>query len=327
LGAKWEDGEVMLDCIVVDAGARYGLHPTWADLRGIAEFHLFEMDEEEAARLKKKYQAEDRITIYPIALYSSDTTLTFRVSEHQALNSVFHSNEKLLQSNEYMLRDFTVTAERKTQARALDSLFSDREIHFLKLDVEGAELELLKGAKRLLQTSVLGVRSEVLFAPVYQDAPLFGDLHRVMLDNGFELLNFDYTGAGNKAARFTMPDRYGKLLSSDAVWVVGYDRLFAAERERLVRDIIRLAIFMMMNGATDLAIDLLLRAVTRESISFDAHRDDPLFVVLHRKALLLFKSLLNLPMLQEGDVTDAYKAIFARDFPLMNQFYQSDLFG
>jgi len=317
----------MLDCVVVDAGARYGLHPSWADLRGIAEFHLFEMDEEEAARLKRKYERDDRITIYPLALYSSDSTLTFRVSEHQALNSVFHSNDKLLQSNEYMLRDFAVTAERTTQARALDSLFADREIHFLKLDVEGAEFELLKGAKNQLRTSVLGVRSEVLFAPVYQDAPLFGDLHRVMLDSGFELLNFDYTGAGNKAARFTLPGRYGKLLSSDAVWVVGNDRLFAATGDRLVRDILRLAIFMLMNGATDLAIDLLLRAVKREAISFEPYRDDPLFVALHRKALLLFKSLLSLPMLQEGDVTDAYKTIFGRDFPLMNQFYQSDLLG
>jgi len=317
----------MLDCVVVDAGARYGLHPSWADLRGLAEFHLFEMDEEEAARLEKKYAADERITVYPIALYSSDSTLTFRVSEHQALNSVFHSNEKLLQSNDYMLRDFAVTAERTTQARALDSLFSDREIHFMKLDVEGAELELLKGAKKQLQTSVLGVRSEVLFAPVYKDAPLFGDLHREMLDSGFELLNFDYTGAGNKAARFTLPGRYGKLLSSDAVWVVGNDRLFAAKGARLVQDILRLAIFLLMNGATDLAIDLLLRAVSREAVSFEAYRSDPLFMALHRKALLLFKSLLSLPMLQESDVTGAYKTIFARDFPLMNQFYQSDILG
>jgi hypothetical protein len=224
-----------------------------------------------------------------------------------------------------MLSAFAVTAERSTEARSLDSLFAGRDIHFLKLDVEGAEFELLKGAKNKLETSVLGVRSEVLFAPVYQGAPLFGDLHRVMLDSGFELLNFDYTGAGNKAGRFTLPGRYGKLLSSDAVWVVGNDRLFAGKGDRLVQDILRLALFMLMNGATDLGVDLLLRAVRSEGISFDPYRDDPLFVALHRKALLLFKSLLSLPMLQEGDITDAYKTIFGRDFPLMNQFYQSDL--
>ena len=43
----------MLNCVVVDAGARYGLHPSWAELRGIAEFHLFEMDADEADRLAR----------------------------------------------------------------------------------------------------------------------------------------------------------------------------------------------------------------------------------------------------------------------------------
>ncbi|MCF8475814.1 MAG: FkbM family methyltransferase [Pseudolabrys sp.] len=316
----------MLSCVVVDAGARYGLHPSWAQLREIAEFHLFEMDADEAQRLTQKYKNDPLITIYPVALYSSDTVLKFRVSEHQALNSVFQANDALLRSNDYMLRDFAVTEERTTEARSLDSLFSDRDVHFLKLDVEGAEYELLKGAAGKLRTTVLGVRSEVLFAPVYEGAPLFGDLHRVMLDSGFELLNFDYAGAGNKAGRFTLPDRYGKLLSSDAVWVIGNDRLFSAKGDRLREDIVRLAVFLILNNATDLAIDILLRAVTKEDVSFDPCREDPLFDALHRMCLLLFKSLLSLPMLQKSDITDTYKTIFNRDFPQMNQFYQCDLF-
>ena len=317
----------MLNCVVVDAGARYGLHPSWAELRGIAEFHLFEMDADEANRLSNKYRDDALITVYPIALYSSDTTLTFRVSEHQALNSLFRVNESLLQDHEYKLREFATTEERTTQARAIDSLFTGRDVHFLKLDAEGAEYQLLQGAREKLQTTVLGVRSEVLFAQVYQDAPLFGDLHRLMLDHGFELLNLDYTGAGNKTGRFTLPGRYGKLLSSDAVWTIGNDRLFPARGDRLRDDIVRLALFMMLNGATDLAVDLLLRAVTREGVSFESCGQDPLFVALHRRSLLLFKSLLELPMLQEEDITRTYKSIFGRDFPLMNQFYQSDLLG
>ncbi len=316
----------MLSCVVVDAGARYGLHPSWAQLRDIAEFHLFEMDAEEARRLTQKYKDDPRITIHPVALYSSDTVLKFQVSEHQALNSIFQANDSLLRSNDYMLRDFAVTGERTTEARSLDSLFAGRDVHFLKLDVEGAEYEVLKGAADKLRTTVIGVRSEVLFAPVYERVPLFGDLHRVMLESGFELLNFDYIGAGNKAGRFTLPGRYGKLLSSDAVWVIGNDRLFSARGDKLREDVVRVAVFLMLNNATDLSIDILLRAVTREMISFDPCRDDPLFVALHRMCLLLFKSLLSLPMLQENDVTNAYKTIFGLDFPRMNQFYQSDWF-
>jgi FkbM family methyltransferase len=312
-----------IDCVVVDAGARYGLHPTWAPMRGLVDFHLFEMDAEEAGRLQRKYQSDPRIKVYPLALYSSDTVLTFRVSEHHALNSVFQSNDALLQQNEYMLRDFAVSAERQTEARALDSLFDRQEVHFLKLDVEGAEYELLKGAKRLLSTSVLGVRSEVLFAPVYTGAPLFGDLHNIMLENGFELLNFDYTGAGNKAGRFTTLGRYGKLLSSDAVWVVGNDRLFAAKPERLAQDVVRFALFLMNNGATDLAIDTLLRAVTREGVALSTMLADPLVAALNRQVLFLFKSLLSLPMLQEADITSTYKQLFGSEFPLMNRFYET----
>lgn len=315
-----------IKCVVIDAGARYGLHPSWAELRGLVEFHLFEMDAQEAERLQRKYRNDPRITVYPIALYSSDTTLRYRVSQHRALNSLLCSNDDLLRQNDYMLRDFAVTGERAAEARSVDSLFAGRDVHFLKLDVEGAEYELLQGAREKLRTSVLGVRSEVLFSPVYKEAALFGDLHREMLEAGLELLNFDYTGAGNKAGRFTLPGRYGKLLSSDAVWVVAYDRLFAAKGDRLAEDVVRLALFLMLNGATDLAVDLLTQAVTREGVSLAPYRDDPLFVALHRKVLLLFKSLLGLPMLQESDITKSYKTIFARDFPLMNEFYQSDIF-
>jgi FkbM family methyltransferase len=311
-----------IDCVVVDAGARYGLHPTWSPMRGLADFHLFEMDAREAGRLQRKYQSDARIKVYPLALYSSDTVLNFRVTEHEALNSVFQSNEALLKQNEYMLRDFAVNGERQAQARSLDSLFGGQEVHFLKLDVEGAEYELLIGGRRLLSTSVLGVRSEVLFAPIFTGAPLFGDLHKLLLEHNFELLNFDYTGAGNKAGRFTMPGRYGKLLSTDAVWVVGNDRLFGAKEEKLAHDIVRFALFLMNNGATDLAVDTMLQAVTRHGVRLDTMLDDPLCAELHRETLFVFKALLGLPMLQELDITTTYETLFRRKFPLMNRFYE-----
>lgn len=314
-----------IDCVVVDAGARYGLHPSWNDLRGLVDFHLFEMEQDEATRLTVKYRDDARIHVHPIALYSCDTTLKFRIREHKALNSIFENNSDLLISQDYFVQEFTLHEEREVEARSIDSFFQGQPVHFLKLDVEGAEYELLKGATDILQRSVLGVRSEVLFAPVYLDAPLFGDIHRFMLQQGFELLNFDYVGNGNNAGRFTMPGRFGKVISSDAVWVVSNDRLFSSKGPELMKDVVRFAIFLMNNGATDLAIDTLLRAVNQEGVSFGIVRDDPLFRALHKKVLLLFKDLLSLPQLQKADITDAYQAIFQADFPLMNTFYLHEL--
>jgi FkbM family methyltransferase len=315
-----------VDCVVIDAGSRYGLHPTWVQLRGIAEFHLFEMDADEAQRLRHKYRHDEGIQIYPIALYSSDTQLRFQVTEHRGLNSVLQVDSDVLRRNEYMQNEFTVTEERTVEARSIDSLFAGREVHFFKLDVEGAELEVLEGAREQLSRNVLGVRSEVLFAPIYKDAALFGDLNRLLFDRGFELLNLDYTGAGNKTGRFTKPGRFGKLLSSDAVWVVSDDRLFAAEGDRLGGDVIRLALFMLLNGATDLAVDLLLRAKERRGVSYDRYGDAPLFAALNKQVLLLFKDLLALPMLSSADVLATYKSIFGRDFPSLNRFYEDPMF-
>jgi FkbM family methyltransferase len=316
----------MLDCTVIDAGARYGLHPSWAEMRGIATFHLFEMDPAEADRLARKYASVQSITVHPIALFSQDTTLRFKVSQHRALNSVYTADVDLLSRNEYMEASFAVVDEATVTASKIDSFFANQDIHFLKLDIEGAELEALNGAREKLTTSVLGVRSEVCFAPVYKGAPLFGDIHRELLCHGFELLNLDYTGQGNRAGRFAKPDRYGKLISSDAVWVVDNDRLFSRRGERLIHDVVRLSVFLMLNHAPDLALDTLLRAVTREGISFDEVREAPLFVALQRKALLHFKDLTSLPMFEKADLFAAYRTIFGADFPDLNKFYESDMF-
>lgn len=311
--------------VVVDAGARYGLHPTWADMRGIAEFHLFEMDEKEAERLSKKYQNDLGITVYPLALYSRDATLTFTRSEHRALNSVLETNDELLNRHDYKLRDFEAIEKVEVQARSLDSLFADKDVHFMKLDVEGAEQDVLEGARALLERSVMGLRAEVLFAEIYKGAALFGELNKFMLDSGFELLNLDYDGAGNKAGMFTLPNRFGRLLSSDAVWTVTHERLFDASGLELRDNVLRSAIFLMNNAATDVAIDLLILAVTKKGVDFGGLGDDILFRSLHVKCLKLFKALFGVPCMEEASITKAYATIFNRDFPLMNRFYESDL--
>jgi FkbM family methyltransferase len=316
-----------IECVVLDAGARYGLHPTWAEVRTIATFHLFEMDPAEAARLTRKYGNERNIKVHAIALFSKDATLRANVSQHRALNSLYSTDGDLLNRNDYMTDRFAVLGELEVAARTIDSIFQDQPIHFFKLDIEGSELDALKGAGRALRNSVLGVRSEVCFAPIYKAAPLFGDVHHYLLEQGFELLNLDYTGQGNKAGRFTCPGRYGKLISSDAVWVIGNDRLFAHRGAALIDNVVRMSMFLMLNNAADLAIDTLLKAVTTAGVSFDTVRKTPLFVALHRKALLHFKDLSMLPMFDHAELFETYQTIFNLEFPALNQFYESDVFA
>ena len=145
----------------------------------------------------------------------------------------------------------------------------ESRIHFLKLDVKGAEYDVLCGALDALRSSVLAVRAEVVFTAVYKDAAAFGDVHKLLIENG--------CGAGNKGGRFSLLGRYGKLISTDAVWTVNNERLFSASGNTLRDDIVRMACFLLNNGATDLAVEILQHAVSEKNISFDDLHKDPLF--------------------------------------------------
>ncbi len=56
------------------------------------------------------------------------------------------------------------------------------EIDFIKIDVQGAELDVFKGATKALD-NVVFIVSEVEFIPLYIDQPLFGDVCKYLTEN------------------------------------------------------------------------------------------------------------------------------------------------
>ena len=57
-------------------------------------------------------------------------------------------------------------------------------VDIIKLDVQGAELKALYGARKLLQT-VRAVYAEVSFVPIYKDCPLFEEFDAFMAECGY----------------------------------------------------------------------------------------------------------------------------------------------
>ena len=62
----------------------------------------------------------------------------------------------------------------------------------MKIDVEGFELEILKGAEALLGSSLLAIRAEVSLAPSRIGQPDFGEIAAYLKTFGFMPMGFLY---------------------------------------------------------------------------------------------------------------------------------------
>jgi FkbM family methyltransferase len=71
-----------------------------------------------------------------------------------------------------------------------------RVLDLLKLDCQGAELSVLKGAGGRIG-EIRWIFCEVSIEPIYEGAPLFGELHAFLRNAGFELRRLSgFSGAG-----------------------------------------------------------------------------------------------------------------------------------
>lgn len=65
-----------------------------------------------------------------------------------------------------------------------DNDIDPKRVNILKLDVQGAELQALYGARKLLETTKV-VYLEVSFVPIYKDIPLFGEIDGFLRECGY----------------------------------------------------------------------------------------------------------------------------------------------
>ena len=77
-----------IEMTVLDAGGRYGIHPTYKTFTGELNYHLFEPDPIEYARLKAKYlHRATEIKVNDLALDKNNGKLTINYFKNRAMSS------------------------------------------------------------------------------------------------------------------------------------------------------------------------------------------------------------------------------------------------
>lgn len=114
---------------------------------------------------------------------------TFRVCNANMSSSLYEPNLPLLGRFTGLANLNQVTAREPVQTRALDDIPEITGADFIKLDIQGAEADALRGATRTLG-GTLAVHVECEFVPMYTGQPLFGDIDVLLRARGFFFHHF-----------------------------------------------------------------------------------------------------------------------------------------
>jgi FkbM family methyltransferase len=178
--------------VVVDVGARKGFEKHWDNFIDQVNLIGFEPNKESFKEcLEKKSNAQT--SYYPYALDRNKGEKDFYITSYLSACGFYKPDEKMIKK--FGSADtFNVTEITKVSTIDLDSFCDENNIQnvdFIKLDTEGSELDILKGAEKTLKSSVIGISVEVEFIKMYIDQPLFSDIDEYLRSHNFELYDLD----------------------------------------------------------------------------------------------------------------------------------------
>ncbi len=99
-------------------------------------------------------------------------------------SSLYPPNTAMLEKFQQLGEVTRVVRTERVRTQRLDDLAEVADADWLKMDVQGADLSVIKGAQRVLREVVM-VQSEVEFVPLYLGQPLFAEVDQAMRRSGF----------------------------------------------------------------------------------------------------------------------------------------------
>ncbi len=131
-----------------------------------------------------------------IALGAEDGQSEFRIQQAASGHSVLSSFLPLRDSHPFVAHEQLVEQTRTVPLRRLDTLLPEsfpdvlKQRVFLKIDTQGFDLEVVRGASSVLECVVL-LQSELSVVPIYEGMPPYTVALETYTDLGFEVVGLD----------------------------------------------------------------------------------------------------------------------------------------
>lgn len=259
---------------IVDAGASGGGEANrWRFLGKRLKLFGFEADDAECAVLQKHAAAIGiEARYFNTFLGRSQPSRPFLIARR--FNNSFYETDlswfqrkrtyldgRPIRTSEDYVTERTITVE----SVSLDdwaTRYGVPSIDYLKVDIEGAELELLESSPKTL-AGLLGLSVDVIFHPTWKQSPVFSDIDVFVRRHGFELFDLQGIKRGSQFdSPFVVPASHrtmvGQIACANAIYL--RDPLVAGAAPMNLEGRMKLAGIAEVHGQVEFAFELLVAA-------------------------------------------------------------------
>jgi FkbM family methyltransferase len=199
--------------VLVDVGAHEGL---WTrdvlEIAPGARVIACEPQADLAARVAERFAGDPRVTVERRAVADAEGTRELHLMD-ASVNASLHA--PLPGMDELYEEGWGVQGTVQVETTTVDALVGDEPVGLLKVDVQGAEAEVLAGARRTLARTA-AVMLEATFVNHYEGDATFPALHALMTEAGFALTGISEPARSPRGAMLTADACYVGLAHLDA---------------------------------------------------------------------------------------------------------------
>jgi len=169
---------------VVDIGANpIDGDPPYKGMLGKGLCTIVGFEPQESALALLNQRKGPRETYLPYAV-GDGAPCTLHVCRAPGMTSLLKPDVHML-SLFHLFSDFgAVVSEELVATRRLDEIVEIDALDFLKIDVQGSELQVFRAGRQKLAHAV-AIHTEVSFLPLYENQPLFGEIDQELRSQGF----------------------------------------------------------------------------------------------------------------------------------------------
>jgi FkbM family methyltransferase len=180
--------------ILLDIGAASGLQPHWSKLLGNSQIIFFEPHQESYEELIKiysqsPYMADLKFKNYGLSYAGGKRD--FYKTNCPTGSSLYEPDQNSMYVNDkdpYFFPVTKLTIDTKSLKQCLEEDGIEK-IDGMKLDIQGSELEVIKGLDKNRIDNCLLIESEVALVNIYKNGTTFTDLKDYLENNNFELFD------------------------------------------------------------------------------------------------------------------------------------------